>query len=204
MPTQVFLNLTKEKQQKVLNAGIKEFSNVKFEDVSIKNIVEDAQIARGSFYAYFEDKDDFLNFILSSLKQKMLGVEDARYSKNNDIFENAKSVMLKKIESSNMFENNMPKTFELFNMLSSSELGREFLLKTLTNSKDKEILISELINGSKPSDLTFEDITLIVEVLVGISKTIFQKLMRKQITKDEAIVELNKKFDFVKYGVFKK
>lgn len=43
-----------KKQQK------KNLQRVPFEQTSIKNIVEDADIARGSFYQYFESKEDLL------------------------------------------------------------------------------------------------------------------------------------------------
>ena len=60
MPKETFLNLSKEKQNKILNAAKKEFERVSLEQASIKNIVEEAGIARGSFYQYFESKEDLL------------------------------------------------------------------------------------------------------------------------------------------------
>lgn len=64
VPKETFLKLSKEKQQKVLDAAKKEFARVPIENVSIKNIVEDADIARGSFYQYFESKEDLLRIYL--------------------------------------------------------------------------------------------------------------------------------------------
>lgn len=60
MPKETFLNLSKEKQNKILNAAKKEFERVSLEQASIKNIVEEAGIARGSFYQYFESKEDLM------------------------------------------------------------------------------------------------------------------------------------------------
>lgn len=60
MPKETFLKLPKEKQEKILEAGKKEFARVAFEETSIKNIIENAKIARGSFYQYFESKEDLL------------------------------------------------------------------------------------------------------------------------------------------------
>ena len=64
MPKETFLKLSKEKQQKVINAAKKEFARAPIENVSIKNIVEEADIARGSFYQYFESKEDLLRIYL--------------------------------------------------------------------------------------------------------------------------------------------
>ena len=65
MPTNTFLNLPEEKQKKIIEASYKEFERVPIEQVSIKNIVETAEIARGSFYQYFEDKDDLFEYVMN-------------------------------------------------------------------------------------------------------------------------------------------
>ena len=57
---ETFVKLSKEKKDKIIKAAKKEFARVPFEQTSIKNIVEDADIARGSFYQYFESKEDLL------------------------------------------------------------------------------------------------------------------------------------------------
>lgn len=65
MPTNTFFNLPEEKQKKIIEASYKEFERVPIEQVSIKNIVETAEIARGSFYQYFEDKDDLFEYVMN-------------------------------------------------------------------------------------------------------------------------------------------
>ena len=60
MPKSTFYNLPKEKQDKVLEAAKKEFFRAEDGEILIKNIVVDAKIPRGSFYQYFESKEDLL------------------------------------------------------------------------------------------------------------------------------------------------
>ena len=64
MPKETFLKLPEEKKNKIIKAAKKEFERVTFEQTSIKNIVEDADIARGSFYQYFDSKEDLLRIYL--------------------------------------------------------------------------------------------------------------------------------------------
>lgn len=64
MPKETFLKLSNEKKEKIIKAAQKEFERVPIEEVSIKNIVENAEIARGSFYQYFESKEDLLRFYI--------------------------------------------------------------------------------------------------------------------------------------------
>ena len=66
MPKDTFLNLSEDKKNKIINAAKKEFARVPIEEASIKNIVEEAEIAIGSFYQYFESKEDLLKYILNS------------------------------------------------------------------------------------------------------------------------------------------
>ena len=65
MPRQTFYNLPIEKQEVLIEAGEKEFSRVPLFEASIANIVKEAGIPRGSFYQYFQDKEDFYFYILN-------------------------------------------------------------------------------------------------------------------------------------------
>lgn len=75
MPTDTFLKLPNEKKNKILEAAKKEIVAAKTEEISIKNIVEDAEIARGSFYQYFLSKEDMIKYLrekqMEELKQKI-------------------------------------------------------------------------------------------------------------------------------------
>ena len=64
MPKQTFYKLPQEKQERILAAAKREFTQVRYSDASINQIVREAGIPRGSFYQYFEDKKDiFLCFL---------------------------------------------------------------------------------------------------------------------------------------------
>ncbi len=64
MPTERFMRLPKEKIEAIRIAAAKEFMRVPPEEVSINRIVHDADISRGSFYTYFEDKQDVLKWLI--------------------------------------------------------------------------------------------------------------------------------------------
>ncbi|WP_404456234.1 TetR/AcrR family transcriptional regulator [Oceanobacillus kapialis] len=70
MPTLTFYNLPKEKKQKLVAAAEQEFSRVPVYEASIANIVKQAGIPRGSFYQYFEGKEDAYFFLLNMQAQK--------------------------------------------------------------------------------------------------------------------------------------
>ena len=69
MPTKTFFNLPEEKRKKLLDAIHEEFSRVPFDEVSINQIIRIAGIPRGSFYQYFEDKRDMLQYLMADYRK---------------------------------------------------------------------------------------------------------------------------------------
>lgn len=67
MPTERFYNLPEEKKKLIKEAAIKEFCRVPMEKASINKIVQNAEISRGSFYTYFRDKEDILEYIFEDV-----------------------------------------------------------------------------------------------------------------------------------------
>ena len=68
MPSKTFYNLSQEKQQKIIDASKKEFSNNLYQDVSLNQIIKNSNISRGSFYMYFTDKEDLYFYLLNEYK----------------------------------------------------------------------------------------------------------------------------------------
>lgn len=68
MPTQTFLNLPKEKQQRILDAAIKEFGKRNVQEANLSNIISDAGIPRGSLYQYFTNKEDMYIYVFDTLR----------------------------------------------------------------------------------------------------------------------------------------
>jgi len=64
MPKQTFFNLPTKKRNHLMQAATIEFSRVPLNEASIANIVKSANIPRGSFYQYFEDKEDAFYYLL--------------------------------------------------------------------------------------------------------------------------------------------
>lgn len=69
MPKSTFFNLPKEKMDRIIEIAVKEFKEYSYENASINRIVENAEISKGSFYQYFEDKKDLYKYILEKLEE---------------------------------------------------------------------------------------------------------------------------------------
>lgn len=83
MPKETFFNLPKNKQDAINEASIKEFSRVSFNEVSINQIIHNAGISRGSFYMYFEDKEDLYQHLLKTHQEKLNELFESIIEQNN-------------------------------------------------------------------------------------------------------------------------
>src|SRR5690625_422970 len=106
MPRQTFFNLPEEKKQTLVKAGRREFSRVPLFEASIANIIKEAGIPRGSFYQYFDDKEDLYFYILNQhAEQKRLELILLLKNNNGDIFQSVTELfytMLHKAEDENV------------------------------------------------------------------------------------------------------
>ena len=137
MPKETFLKLSNEKQQKVINSAKKEFARVPIQEVSIKNIVEDAGIARGSFYQYFESKEDLLIYIIKENVEELNNkLREEIQKKNGNLFEIYISIYDNMVE--NFVEKDETKLFkQIFENIKSSDESIFKILKE--NDKRMEI-----------------------------------------------------------------
>ncbi len=64
MPKDTFFNLPEDKRNRIIEASMDEFSANSYEVSSINQIVKNSNIAKGSFYQYFENKEDLYQMII--------------------------------------------------------------------------------------------------------------------------------------------
>lgn len=87
MPSSTFMNLPAEKQEKLLEAATREFSRKPFNEASINQIIKDAGIPRGSFYMYFQDKEELFRYLLQGyMDQVLMVMEELLLQRQGDIF----------------------------------------------------------------------------------------------------------------------
>lgn len=70
MPKQTFYNLPTEKRDMIVQAAMEEFAVNTFHRATIDNIVKGAGIPKGSFYQYFENKEDIYKYILELIENE--------------------------------------------------------------------------------------------------------------------------------------
>jgi AcrR family transcriptional regulator len=85
MPKQTFFNLPQEKRETIMNAAVEEFAEYGLENASTNRIVKNSGIAKGSFYQYFEDKQDVFMHMLDVIEQKEMEFFKDKHPPSNNM-----------------------------------------------------------------------------------------------------------------------
>lgn len=72
MVHQTFYKLPEEKHRRITDSAMDEFTSRPCEKTSINRIIEAAGIPKGSFYQYFDSKDDLYTYCIKELSRKLL------------------------------------------------------------------------------------------------------------------------------------
>lgn len=88
MPKETFFNLPDEKRERILDVAIDQFADNDYPNVSISRLVDRAGIAKGSFYQYFEDKEDLFRHLMDvAAQEKQAFLSEPPPNPQMDIFQ---------------------------------------------------------------------------------------------------------------------
>ena len=88
MPTPTFFRLPEEKRKRLIEASWAELTRARFTDVSISRIITAAHIPRGSFYQYFEDKEELIRYLLEDMREYFINLlRDILIEAEGDLFQ---------------------------------------------------------------------------------------------------------------------
>lgn len=128
MIKKTFYNLPEEKRQRVTEAIVDEFANVEDDKVSINRIVQKANISRGSFYQYFDDKLDLVEVLIRSYLNMVIDdLRRAIISSDGDIFYTFECI------------------YDIIIGLSKDERNRKVLRNLISNIRANNNLVSDYI-----------------------------------------------------------
>lgn len=199
MPKETFYHLSDEKREKVEKAIEKELGRTTFEKASISKIVEEANIPRGSFYQYFEDKEDAIKYIMKKymLLEKEMMKNILSETKGN-IFEASLKIfdyMTSKMHGSakiNLYKNIMQElkknNINLFNYIEE-------------NKKIEEI--NQLIDLSILNIKEENELKHVMKIITAVTRSASINVNSGSMSIKEARNELEKQIEILKRGMVK-
>lgn len=206
MPSETFYNLSEEKKQKIIDAALEEYSRVSVEEASIKNITENAGIARGSFYQYFDSKQDLLEFLLKQdIDEIREFVKKDIENESKDIFElylDMFDYVIKRIFSSERLEFHKKilknlKTSDDTNFMICSPM----FIKNIKGPFQDKIFVDKINkNNLKLNDES--DIKALLKILFLITrKSLVSAFMEENF--EDTRKEYIKMLEIIKFGIVK-
>ncbi len=198
MPKETFFNLNPEKRRKIEEAILEEFSKTPIEKASISNIITNANIPRGSFYQYFEDKEDAIKYIIENfIETEQKKMCEILKSTNGNIFDASLSIFDHIIERAMI-----PEKFKLYKNI-FSELRRNntnfFKVKKENLKNNMELCINKEMFKFEND----EELYSFLEIVNCITRIAILDVVSKRKTDKDAKENLKRQLDMLKFGVLK-
>ena len=205
MATDRFVRLPREKQEVILRAAIKEFAQVPFDKVSINKIIKEADISRGSFYTYFEDKKDVLHYIIMNTLTQYKNAFQRFLKKNEgDIWETLEDLLEYSVCS--CFKHGLLDFFRNITLYSNSDdmLG-EFFKDSSAEDESEKLgrWVFDNIDKSLLKIQRFDDFALFMDIAMSSMMMALRSYYREERSLDQVKIEYHRKLEMLRYGVCK-
>ncbi|WP_054739876.1 TetR/AcrR family transcriptional regulator [Cellulosilyticum ruminicola] len=203
-----FLNLSKIKQENILNVAIGEFANVGYDRASTEIIASKAGISKGSLFNYFSSKqglyEDVVDYIMAKVQKEVREVVESIDEK--DFYIRLKHLLLTKYYyiSNHTLEIKLLKDYT--NKITENKNEKIKQYKRIEMEWLQEYLIAYLNFESIRVDLIIEDIIFVTNTLLEAVFRRYDELIHlrdKNRNIDVLEKELNKYITILKYGIYK-
>lgn len=169
---------TKEQKEKIANTAMKLFIQKGYEYSSINEIIQKSHISKGSFYHYFESKEDLMNFLAQEIiaamipgvqkianNPKLNALEKIQKSFNNIRnfkFKNRKKIML--LAKVMYKEENLKLRYYINNM--ALDLYQPIYTKIISQGQKEGVF--HIQNAKDTAEIMFRSALMMGEMLIPI------------------------------------
>jgi TetR/AcrR family transcriptional regulator len=173
VPKETFHNLSDEKKRTIFDAAVQEFSTRRFSEASINQIIKTAGISRGSFYQYFNDKEDLYLYMLEQIGKEKLDIigRAGALKPDADFFEAYLDMTRSAIEWSNA----KPDYYRI-GMLMELDVS-DFIVKLRALTTEGFAVLRKMIERDQQRGLIKPDLDsgLIVEMIYALNMHFFKE-----------------------------
>lgn len=200
MPSSRFFKLPDEKRSKILRAVHSELAEFPVDELSINRIIHSADISRGSFYQYFEDKDDLLEYVFSDFRNSMTQEIKASIEANcGDMFAVGMDMLEKIVATGSKDENR-----RIFvNVFSYAKVAQSSLERVIA---DEEALVNGFVRYIDRSRLKFtsdEEVRELMKLGIALFKDSICRCFADIDNAYEIMDNFRKRVEIIKYGAWK-
>ena len=203
MIKKTFYNLPYEKRKRITDAVIKEFMERPNEKVSINRIIKTAEISRGSFYQYFDDKVDLIEIITKTMF-------DESSNKAKEILKlSCGDLFVMYIKMFDYFDDysSQKQTMKIMrNIVDSFKANDDLVSEYLKNRFNMALTNNEIYTMVDRQNLKFQDnesVKCLIEILTHVLKNAIFDVFVAGSDREEVRERLIKKIDIIKQGAVK-
>ncbi len=192
MPKDTFYNLSDDKKKRIFDAAIQEFSTRSYSDASLNQIVKAAKIPWGSFYQYFNDKEDIYLYLLEEIaKDHQKIVHKKPVDSDAGFFETFIQQTIESLELAKV----KPEYTRIGMLMQVDNSDFIVKLRSATLEALKEKISQDKERGIIKSEI---DSDLIVDMIFTFT---LEEYFRNGQNEDLFLKKLNDAVNIVKYGV---
>lgn len=140
-----FHSIASEKQERIINAALKEFARNGYDRASTNEIVKEAEISKGSLFNYFINKKELYLFLLDYVMKVVEKIYDEIDCSETDFFEKMRQLGLAKFK----VYKKVPQAFNFLRSLSHEEAAE---VKTTVSELKKGLISKGMEKGYENID----------------------------------------------------
>ena len=169
-----------EKETRLLDSGFKLFTHKGFKETSIQEIVDEAQVAKGTFYTYFKDKFELRNVLIARKSNKLF----------KDAFKALQKTDIKKLDEQVIFIIDY-----IIDVLNKNQILLQFIAKNLSwgiytktineiyqsNEATENSIYQLFLNGIKEQNIKLDNPEVTLYMIIElVSSTCFNSILYKE------------------------
>ena len=169
-----------EKESRLLNSGFNLFLKKGVQETSIQEIVDDAKVAKGTFYTYFKDKYELRNLLIAKKSNKLF----------NDAYKKLQKTNINKLDDSVIFIVDY-----IIDALNKNRLLLQFITKNLSlgiyskalneiyqkNETSENSVYKLFFKGIKEQSLNIKNPEVTLYMIIElVSSTCFNSILYKE------------------------
>jgi TetR/AcrR family transcriptional regulator len=188
-----FLNLEPEKQDRIINAAIKEFAQKGYDKASTNEIVKEAEISKGLLFHYFKNKKQLFLFLVNYCYETVAELFYQKFSFTEvDFFNRMRQSVIIKMELSERYP-------DIFKFIQEAYMEDAVEIKQEMEEKKRELIhlnINKVYEGVDYSKFR-DDVDL--QKIIKIITWTFEKMSDEELSKAKVIpgheIDYKKIFD---------
>lgn len=169
-----------DKKQRLLNTAFNLFTQKGIKDTSIQEIVDNANVAKGTFYLYFKDKYEIQNILIAKKSEKLFN--DALEKLHKNYIESFPDQIIFVINNIIDELQKQPTLLKFISKNLSWGVYNKSILKIYENSEKKEdSLFNLFLKGVEENNINLKnpEVTLFM-IIELVSSTCFTSILEKE------------------------